>query len=136
VIGAIIMVHGDDRGLRLPPRLAPIQVVVVPIFKDEAERALVMPAVESLRAELQDAGIRTHVDTREGLRPGFKFNDWEMRGVPLRVELGPKDVQSQSTVMARRDVPGREGKQVVPRDSALARVRGLLVDIQANLLLQ
>src|SRR5438552_3932984 len=83
IIGAIIMVHGDDQGLRLPPRLAPIQAVIVPIFKNPDEKALVMPIVDGLKQEFKTAGIRVHVDTREGMTPGFKSDDWEMRGVPV-----------------------------------------------------
>ncbi|PYO58300.1 MAG: proline--tRNA ligase, partial [Candidatus Rokuibacteriota bacterium] len=88
-IGAIIMVHGDDQGLILPPRLAPYQVVIVPIFKNDAEKGPVMEAVNRVRGQLGD--VRVKVDEREET-PGFKFNDWEMRGVPLRLEIGPKDV--------------------------------------------
>jgi prolyl-tRNA synthetase len=111
-IGAIIMVHGDDQGLILPPRLAPYQVVVVPIYKDDAEHAAVMETIDRLTADLP--GLRVHVDRREGLTPGFKFNDWEMRGVPLRIEIGPKDLARQQVMLARRDVPGREGKRPAP----------------------
>jgi prolyl-tRNA synthetase len=136
MIGAIIMVHGDDQGLRLPPRLAPTQAVIVPIYKNDAEKGAVMDAVNGLHKELKAAGVRTHVDTREGLTPGFKFNDWEMRGVPIRVEIGPKDVQNNSVALARRDVPGKAGKQFVPRDGVVQTINSLLVEIQANLLKQ
>ena len=112
-IGAIIMTHGDDQGLILPPRLAPIQVVIVPIFKNDEEKSLVMPVVQKIAAEL--AGIRVKVDDRTEVTPGFKFNDWEMRGVPLRIEIGPKDVEKGSVALARRDKPGREGKSFVPQ---------------------
>jgi hypothetical protein len=98
------MVHGDDQGLILPPRLAPYQVVIVPIYKSDAERVEVLQAVDRLVPELP--GLRVHVDRREGLTPGFKFNDWEMRGVPLRIELGPKDI-ARSRSCWRPDVPGR-----------------------------
>ena len=90
VVGAIIMVHGDDQGLILPPRLAPYQLVIVPIYKTDEERASVLENAHRLRRELVDAGIRVKMDEREGMSPGFKFNDWEMRGVPLRLELGPR----------------------------------------------
>ncbi len=109
MIGAIIMVHGDDQGLVLPPKLAPYQVVIVPIFKTEEEKTGVLDAARKLKAEIVKAGIRVTLDEREGQSPGWKFNDWEMRGVPLRVELGPKDVAKQAAVLARRDRPGREG---------------------------
>jgi prolyl-tRNA synthetase len=130
-IGAIIMVHGDDQGLILPPRLAPHQVVVVPIYRGEAERDTVLAELDPLRVELGD--LRVWVDRRDGLTPGFKFNDWEMRGVPLRIELGPRDVAAQTVTLARRDQPGREGKQTVPRTGVAAAVRDLLDDIQRSL---
>ncbi|MDO9128715.1 MAG: proline--tRNA ligase, partial [Anaerolineales bacterium] len=107
-IGAIIMTHGDDQGLILPPRLAPIQAVIVPIYKNDTERGPVMETVERLKNEL--AAFRLKVDDRSEVTPGFKFNDWEMRGVPLRMEIGPKDVEKGSVALARRDRPGREGK--------------------------
>ncbi len=132
IIGAIIMTHGDDQGLVLPPRLAPIQAVIVPIYRSDEERANVMPVVNRLRGEL--AGVRLKVDDRTGVTPGFKFNDWEMRGVPLRIEVGPKDVEKGTVALARRDVPGREGKQFVSQDGLAARVNDLLVEIQAALL--
>src|SRR5713101_1543352 len=115
-IGAIIMVHGDDQGLILPPRLAPFQAVIVPIFKSDEEKAAVMERARKLRAELQEAQIRVKVDERDGVSPGFKFNDWEMRGVPLRMEIGPRDVAKGNVVLARRDKPGKEGKSVVPQE--------------------
>jgi len=135
MIGAVVMAHGDDKGLRLPPRLAPYQVVIVPIGRTDEDRAVVMESVDELKRELTAAGIRFHVDTRDH-QPGFKYNDWEMRGVPVRLELGPRDVQSGSVVTARRDVPGREGKQVIPRAGVVEHLKQLLVDIQANMLAQ
>jgi prolyl-tRNA synthetase len=130
-IGAIIMVHGDDQGLILPPRLAPDQIVVVPIFKNEKEQASVMETVERLRQEL--ACFRLRVDDREGLTPGFKFHDWEMRGVPLRVEVGPRDVAKECVSLARRDQPGRQGKQVVSQKGLASTLETLLEDIQTAL---
>jgi prolyl-tRNA synthetase len=131
-IGAIIMTHGDDQGLILPPRLAPIQIVLVPIYKNDAERSAVMPVVERIKAEL--AEFRLKVDDRTEVTPGFKFNDWEMRGVPLRIEVGPKDVEKGTVALARRDKPGREGKSFVPQ-AGLSRTVSLLLDeIQASLL--
>ena len=130
-IGAIIMVHGDDQGLILPPRLAPYQVVVVPIYKDDAERAAVTQAIDQLTADLP--GLRVHVDRREGMTPGFKFNDWEMRGVPLRIEIGPKDIARQQVVLARRDVPGREGKRPTPLAGLAGVVRQALDEIHHSL---
>jgi prolyl-tRNA synthetase len=136
MIGGIIMTHGDDQGLRMPPRIAPIQVVAVPIFKNEAEQSQVMPVVDALCQELKAAGLRVHIDSREGLTPGFKFNDWEMRGVPVRVEVGPKDVQNNTVALARRDMPGKAGKQFVPRAGAVKTIGDLLIEIQAHLLKQ
>jgi prolyl-tRNA synthetase len=136
MVGAVVMAHGDDKGLRLPPKLAPYQVVIVPIFKNEDERGAVLETVERLSKALVEAGIRIFVDRRESLSPGFKYNDWEMRGVPLRMEIGPKDVQNDSAALARRDVPGKEGKQFVPQEGIENRVKDLLADIQANMLKQ
>ena len=130
-IGAIIMVHGDDQGLILPPRLAPHQVLIVPIHKDEAERALVMEAVERMRRQL--GGFRLRLDDREGLTPGFKFHDGEMRGVPLRLEIGPKDVAKGTVALARRDRPGKDGRTFVPQDGLDRAVADLLVQIQHDL---
>jgi len=131
-IGAIIMVHGDEKGLVLPPRLAPYQVVVVPIFKNDEEQVLVMETVERLQEEL--AEFRLTLDDREGVTPGFKFNDWEMRGVPVRMEVGPKDIAKGTVALARRDRPGREGKVFVSQEGIADTVRDLLEDIQASLL--
>lgn len=132
-IGAVIMVHGDDQGLILPPRLAPLQAVIVPIYKSEAEKALTVEAAEKVRDELVRAGIRTRLDDRDGISPGFKFNDWEMRGVPLRIEIGPRDVSSGSVVLARREKPGREGKSTAKMDGIAGTVAATLASIQGSL---
>jgi prolyl-tRNA synthetase len=131
-IGAIIMTHGDDQGLVLPPNLAPIQVVIVPIYKNDEELSLVMPVVERLRKELH--GIRLKVDDRMEVTPGFKFNDWEMRGVPLRLEIGPKDVARGTVMAARRDIPGREGKTPLEAQNIKPQVELLLENIQKSML--
>jgi prolyl-tRNA synthetase len=144
MVGAVIMAHGDDQGLRLPPVMAPIQAVVVPIYKQEAERAAVIDFARGVQAQLKAAGIRTHFDGREELTPGFKFNDWELRGVPVRVEIGPKDVANNAVVLARRDssrekeaAGGPKAKQFgVPVEGAAAAVRALLGEIQVSLLAQ
>ena len=133
MIGAIIMVHGDDQGLRLPPVLAPYQVVMVPIWRQEEQKATVLEATDRLRAELTPR-FRVTVDAREGLTPGFKFNEWELRGVPLRIEIGPRDVEKQSVVLARRDRPGREGKSFVPMAGLPDAVDEMLTTIQADML--
>ena len=132
-IGAIIMVHGDDQGLVLPPRLAPTQVVIVPIFRTEEEKAAVFKTAKELKARLAKANLRVVLDEREGFSPGWKFNDWEMRGVPLRVELGPKDVAKQSAMLARRDRPGKEGKTVASLGDLPATVEKFLAEIQQAL---
>ncbi|HET8965306.1 MAG TPA: His/Gly/Thr/Pro-type tRNA ligase C-terminal domain-containing protein, partial [Candidatus Acidoferrum sp.] len=132
-IGAIIMVHGDDQGLVLPPRLAPYQCVIVPIFKNDEEKSAVVSAAKELKAQLVKAKIRVVLDEREGQSPGWKFNDWEMRGVPVRVELGPKDVAKQSAVVARRDRPGREGKIAAALADLPVTIEKLLVEIQQAL---
>ncbi|MCV0410191.1 proline--tRNA ligase [Nitrosopumilus sp.] len=102
LIGAMIMVHGDDKGLVLPPKVAPTQVVIVPIYKNDEGKEKVLPKVEEIKNKLELKGIRVHVDNREGLSPGYKFNDWELKGVPLRIEIGPKDIEKESVVIAKR----------------------------------
>lgn len=134
IIGALIMVHGDDQGLVLPPRLAPIQAVIVPIFKTPEEKAKVMEVADRIFKELKAAGIRLKMDDRDNVSSGFKFNDWEMRGVPLRIEVGPKDVEKESVALARRDKPGREGKTFVPQAGLDSTVNLLLSEIQDSLL--
>jgi len=130
-IGAIIMAHGDDKGLILPPKLAPYQIVIVPIYKNDQEKSTVMEAVEKTRQKL--GGFRVTVDTREGVRPGFKFNDWEMRGVPIRLEIGPRDVANDTVALARRDRPGREGKSFVSQEGLASTIGDLLEDIHASM---
>jgi len=132
-IGAIIMVHGDDQGLVLPPKLAPTQVVIVPIFRTEEEKATVLKTAKELKGHLVKANLRVALDEREGFSPGWKFNDWEMRGVPLRVELGPKDVAKQAAMLARRDRPGKEGKSSASLADLPAAIEKLLAEIQQAL---
>jgi prolyl-tRNA synthetase len=130
MIGGVIMTHGDDKGLVLPPRLAPYQVVIVPIGRGEAA-GQVLPAARELAARLREAGIRAHLDDRPQLSPGFKFNDWEMRGVPIRLELGPRDLAAGTALMATR--LGSE-KTPVPLDSAPDRLGPELTAFQDLLL--
>jgi prolyl-tRNA synthetase len=113
-IGGLILVHGDDRGLKLPPRIAPTQAVVVPIWRGQ-NKGEVRREAEKLYVELQTAGFRMEVDLDEEHSPGWKFNEHELRGVPVRVELGPKDIENEQAVLVRRDVAGKEGKEFVPR---------------------
>jgi prolyl-tRNA synthetase len=127
MIGAVIMAHGDDKGLVLPPRLAPYQVVIVPIGKDPE----VPLAADKLAAEIRAAGIRVHVDQREA-SPGFKFNDWELKGVPLRIELGPRDLAAGSAVIASRI--GDAGKETVPLERLVHELPGRLDDFHDALL--
>jgi len=130
MIGGVIMTHGDDKGLVLPPLLAPYQVVIVPIGRgDQAEQ--VLPPATELADRLRRAGIRTHVDNRPQLSPGFKFNDWEMRGVPIRLELGPRDLAAGTTLMSTRL---GEGKTPVSLDLAPARLELELTAFQSLLL--
>ena len=130
LVGGLIMTHGDDAGLRLPPSLAPVQVVVVPIYRTEEEKATVLEAVGSLAQALRDAGVRMQVDDREEHRPGYKFNEWELKGVPVRLEIGPKDLERSEVVLYRRDL---RQKSPVPLEGLAGRVPGLLDEIQAEL---
>jgi len=134
IIGALIMVHGDDQGMVMPPRLAPIQAVIVPIYKNENEKTKVMEVADRIFKELKSAKIRIKIDDRENVSSGFKFNDWEMRGVPLRIEIGPKDVEKGSVALARRDKPGKEGKSFVSQERLDSTVSLLLQEIQDSLL--
>jgi prolyl-tRNA synthetase len=131
IVGAVIMVHGDDQGLVLPPRLAPIQAVIIPIYKSDEERSQVLETVERVKRML--GSVRLHVDDREEQTPGWKFNEWELRGVPVRIEIGPKDVANNQAVLARRDVRGKDGKQAVPLDRLETEISTLLEDIQQSL---
>jgi prolyl-tRNA synthetase len=139
MIGGVIMTHGDDRGLVLPPALAPHQVVIVPITRGEPAGE-VAAAVADLARRLTKLGIRVHVDDRPHLSPGFKFNDWELRGVPIRLELGPRDLAAGTVVMARRLADGQPGgaagsaKETVSLDSAAARLSFELTAFQALML--
>ncbi|MBO9343556.1 MAG: proline--tRNA ligase [Roseiflexus sp.] len=132
LIGALIMTHSDDEGLIIPPRLAPTQVVVVPIYRNDVERSMVMEAVQRMTAEWKGR-LRFKIDDRDNLTPGFKFNEWELKGVPIRVEIGPKDIEKGSVAIARRDQPGREGKSFVPQDGLTDRLTALLEEIQQAL---
>jgi prolyl-tRNA synthetase len=132
MIGALIMAHSDDEGLIIPPRLAPTQVVVVPIYKNDTERGPVMAAVDRLTAAWKGR-LRFKVDDRDNLTPGFKYNEWELKGVPVRVEVGPKDVEKGSVAIARRDIPGRAGKSFVPQEGLTERIEELLAEIQQGL---
>jgi prolyl-tRNA synthetase len=129
LVGAIIMTHGDDSGLVLPPAVAPYQVVIVPIGRDNW-RDTVLPRAREIKDELTAAGIRVTLDDRDE-RPGWKFSEWELRGVPLRLEIGPKDIEKSQVVLARRDTREKAG---VAMAGLADRVRGLLDEIQHHLL--
>ncbi len=130
IVGAIIMTHGDDQGLVLPPKLAPTQVILIPIYKNDEEKSRVMPVVQQIQDELSQ-DFRLKMDGRDEVTPGFKFNEWELRGVPLRIEVGPKDVANNTVVFARRDMPGKAGKSFISRSQLKGQVAEALVDIQA-----
>lgn len=132
LIGALIMAHSDDDGLVIPPRIAPVQVVVVPIFKSEEERAQTLEAARRVTAGWKGR-IRWKLDERDNISPGFKFNEWEVRGVPIRVEIGPKDVAKGTVALARRDIPGKEGREFVPQEGLTERVETILTEIQLAL---
>ncbi|MBL8796139.1 MAG: proline--tRNA ligase, partial [Planctomycetia bacterium] len=144
LIGGIIMTHSDDQGLVLPPRLAPIHVVIVPIYKKPEEKDAVIQAAQTLAANIRQIQlgdwldydpIQVKVDDREQYQPGYKFNEWELKGVPVRVELGPKDIEKNACVVARRDLPGKEGKEMgVPLAGAAQRIIEILKAMQTNLL--
>ena len=102
LIGAMIMVHGDDKGLVLPPKVAPTQVVIVPIYNSDEDKKQVLEKSNEIKQKLESKSIRIHIDDRNELSPGYKFNDWEMKGVPLRIEIGPKDIPKQKVVLAKR----------------------------------
>lgn len=143
LIGGLIMTHSDDNGLVCPPRLAPTHVVICPLGKTEEERRAAQSAAEQLAAALRllpredffgYEPIHVKVDTMYDKQPGYRFAEYELRGVPVRVEIGPKDLEKQACVIGRRDRPGKEGKQVgIPLSSAPALIRDLLVEIQQSL---
>jgi len=130
LMGALIMTHSDDQGLVLPPNLAPHQVVVVPIYRGEEERERVLDAASELSQSLKKAGIRVHLDSRDTHKPGFKFNEYELKGVPLRIGIGPKDIEKGTVELARRD---NLSKSFVAQDGLSSHIVALLDEIQKNL---
>jgi prolyl-tRNA synthetase len=129
LIGGVIMTHGDDSGLILPPRIAPYQVVIVPIFRGSSQEAVLAKAKE-VAEELRRAGLRVMLDDRDAYTPGWKYAEWEMRGVPVRLELGPRDIHNNQAVAVRRDT--RE-KTPVPLDGLAASLSVLLDAVQSAL---
>ena len=130
LIGAMIMIHGDDKGLVLPPKVAPMQVVIVPIYRNDEGKDIVLPKVNEIEEKLESLNIRVHVDDREGLSPGYKFNDWELKGVPIRIEIGPKDIEKQSVVIAKR----HDGEKVSIGFSDIEKIPLMLEEIQGIML--
>jgi prolyl-tRNA synthetase len=129
LVGAVIMAHGDDRGLRLPPALAPVEAVIVPIYGSDDERGTVLEACRRVAEDLE--GLRVRVDDREDLRPGFKFNEWELRGVPVRIEVGPRDLEAGRVTLALRLT---SQKDHAPVSGLTGRVRAALEETQRGLL--
>jgi len=131
LVGALVMVHGDERGLKLPPKVAPVQIIIVPIMFDKTKKE-VLEKAESIRTLLKK-DFRVEVDARDGYTPGWKFNEWEMRGVPLRLEIGPKDMAQGQVMLVRRDT----GEKMAVKEGKLAEtVKELLDNIQENLFTQ
>ena len=129
LIGALTMVHGDDQGLKLPPNVAPIQAVVVPIWRKEGEKSAVLEFVGRVRAALKGV-VRLHVDDRDQYSPGWKYNEYEMRGVPVRLEVGPRDVANAAVMSVRRD---NRAKESIPLDRLAERLPALLAELQKAL---
>jgi len=144
LVGALIMTHSDDGGLVLPPKLAPIHVVIVPIFKNDAEKTKVLEEAGKVFSELKAQGLTVKLDDRDGMMPGAKYYEWEAKGVPIRIEIGPKDLEKGSLCVVRRFVLEKEGeteqeqrkrkKTFLPRAEALAGIKPLLDTMQVELL--
>ena len=129
LIGMIIMAHGDDRGLKLPPNLAPIQVVIVPIIPSKDDKNKVMKNVENIKTILSN--YRLSIDDREEVTPGYKFNEWELKGVPIRIEIGPRDIENNKVILSRRDIDN--SKEEVSIEKLKSTIDQLLIDIQNNM---
>ena len=130
MMGALVMAHGDDRGLVIPPKLAPIQVIMVPIYKGEEELAKVLEQMQPIKKVLEEKGISTKIDDRDHLRSGFKFAEWELKGVPVRIAIGPRDMEQGTAEIARRDTLE---KCVVPQTGLFEYIPCLLTEIQKNI---
>ena len=130
LVGALIMVHGDNKGLRLPPKVAPVQIVIIPIIKNENDMAEIREFLKPLIGNLEEKGVRLQLDDRLKVSPGFKFNEWEMKGVPIRVEAGPRDMESGTVLCARRDTGEKESLKITSSGEKLIQ---LLDEIQNNL---
>jgi prolyl-tRNA synthetase len=135
LIGALVMTHGDDSGLVLPPRIAPIQVVIVPIYRKDEERAVVLEKAAAVAEALRAAGVRVHVDARDTLKPGPKYYEWERKGVPMRIEIGPRDVAAGKVMtVLRTEWPGGERKESLEEAAAVAQIPQRLRAYQDHLL--
>lgn len=134
IIGTLIVVHGDEKGLRLPPMIAPIQVAIIPIYKTDDEKTTVMAEVQKLHAALKDGGVRSHLDDRDEKSPGFKFTEWEVKGVPLRIEIGPKDLEKKQCTIVRRDTGIKEAMPL--KECSAISMQKILTQIQQGLLEQ
>ena len=130
LIGGMIMIHGDDKGLVLPPKVAPIQVVIIPIYYSNDEKENVLQTACQIKDSLSNNDIRVHLDDREQLTPGFKFNDWEMRGIPIRIEIGPKDIAKNQAVLVRRHT---QTKTSIEMDSLTEKISSELKNIQKEM---
>jgi prolyl-tRNA synthetase len=133
LVGALIMTHSDDTGLILPPKLAPVQAVIVPIFRKEKEKAIVLPVVNKLFEDIKASGIAVELDDREGKRPGEKYYEWERKGVPLRIEIGPRDIASGEAMTKLRIA---ESKEKAAIDTLAEKLPGILDDFQDSLLVR
>ena len=129
LIGMIIMAHGDDKGLKLPPNLAPIQVVIVPIIPSKDDKNKVMENVENIKTMLSN--YRLSIDDREEVTPGYKFNEWELKGVPIRIEIGPRDIENNKVILSRRDIDN--SKEEVSIENLKSTIDQLIIDIQNNM---
>ncbi len=134
MVGAMVMTHGDDDGVVIPPKLAPIHVVVVPIWKNDAEKTRVLEAAAKIAAELRDDGLSVRLDDREGVKPGAKYYEWERKGVPVRIELGPRDLDSNTVMIKRRIAPvgpdGRAKKETLKREGLGVQIGTILDEFQ------
>jgi prolyl-tRNA synthetase len=142
LVGSLIMTHSDDDGLVLPPRLAPTVAVIVPIFKTDEEKVTVLETADAIYKELKSKGFRVKLDTRDNMSPGAKYYEWELKGIPLRIEIGPKDVANKTVVIVPRIAldsqeapkPGRKQKLFVGVDMLCDKIEDLSIELQAQLL--
>ena len=132
LIGAMIMTHGDDKGLVLPPKVAPIQVVIIPIYYSDEDGQKVLKKANELQDNIISKNVRVHIDDRDQLTPGYKFHDWELKGIPLRIEIGPKDIERNKVVLVKRY---NKEKTDISFDDVAGKLDGVLVDIQKQMLI-